>query len=187
MKLLRLPLACTALVCSTAFAASIPADSTITAATIYPDRAVVTRTATTLVVPAGTTEITFAQLPAALLDESVQVTAKGAVPATLLDIVTRIAYVTTEPDARIKALEDQLLALRREERALNDQATVLESQRALLTSIEKVSTTPVTWVPGAYLAAAASQGSPSASFMDREMRRLARSISFSTTETSSPT
>ncbi len=149
MNLLRLPLLCVALVYATAAsAAPVPAESTLTAATIYPDRAVVTRTAAQLDVPAGTTEISFAQLPAALLDESVQVAANGTTAATLLDITTRIAYVTAEPDARIKALEDQLLGLRREERSLNDQGTVLESQRALLTSIEKVSTTPVTSRPG---------------------------------------
>jgi uncharacterized protein (TIGR02231 family) len=148
MNLLRLPLVLVALVCSTAFAAPIPAESALTAATIYPDRAVVTRTASQIEVPAGTTEISFAQLPAALLDESVQVSAKGSTAAALLDITTRIAYVTAEPDARVKTLEDQLLALRREERALNDQGSVLESQRALLTSIEKVSTTPVTSRPG---------------------------------------
>jgi uncharacterized protein (TIGR02231 family) len=137
-----------ALVSTNAFAAPIAADSTLTAATIYPDRAVVTRSASLIEVPAGTTEISFAQLPAALLDESVQVSAKGTTAAALLDITTRIAYVTAEPDARVKTLEDQLLALRRDERALNDQGSVLESQRALLTSIEKVSTTPVTSRPG---------------------------------------
>ena len=148
MHLLRFPLLLVALVFTRAFAAALPAESTVTAATIYPDRAVVTRTATAVEVPAVTSEITFAQLPAALLDESVQVTAKGSVPATLLDIVTRIGYITAEPDARFKTLEDQLLTLRREERALNDQGSVLESQRALLTSIEKVSTTPVASRPG---------------------------------------
>ena len=148
MHLLRLPLLCVALVCATAYAAPIPAESTLTAATIYPDRAVVTRTATALEVPAGTNEISFSRLPATLLDESVQVTAKGTVAAALLDIATRTTFVTTEPDARFKTLEDQLLALRREERALNDQCTVLDSQRALLTSIEKVSTAPVSSRPG---------------------------------------
>ena len=148
MNLFRLHVICVALVSTRAFAASLPADSTVTAATIYPDRAVVTRTATALDVPAGTTEIAFSQLPAALLDASVQVTARGTVAAALLDISTRIAYVTAEPDARLKSLEDQLLALRRDERVLNDQGTVLESQRALLVSIEKVSTTPVTSRPG---------------------------------------
>jgi uncharacterized protein (TIGR02231 family) len=144
MNLRLLPHLLAALVSTTAFAAPIPADSSLTAATVYTDRAVLTRTTTALAVPAGTSEITFSGLPAALLDDSVQVSAKGTTAASLLDIATRTVFVAAEPDARIKALDDQLAALRREERALNDQSAVLESQRTLLGSIEKVSTTPVT-------------------------------------------
>ncbi len=142
----RLPLLLAALFTATsaAFAAPIPADSSLTAATVYTDRAVLTRTASALAVPAGTSEITFSGLPASLMDDSVQVSAKGTTAASLLDIATRTVFVTAEPDTRIKALDDQLAALRREERALNDQSSVLESQRQLLGSIEKVSTTPVT-------------------------------------------
>jgi uncharacterized protein (TIGR02231 family) len=145
MKTLRLLRSLVALITTTyvAVAAPIPADSSLTAATVYTDRAVLTRTTTALAVPAGTSEITFSGLPAALLDDSVQVSAKGTTAASLLDIATRTVFVTAEPDARIKALDDQLATLRREERALNDQSAVLESQRALLGSIEKVSTTPV--------------------------------------------
>jgi len=143
MHLLRLPLLLAAFIATNAFAASIPAESAITAATVYPDRAVLTRTASGLAVPAGTSELTFASLPAALQDESIQVSTRGTAATALLDISSRTVFVTAEPDARIKALEDQLLGLRREERALNDQAAVLESQRSLLNSIEKVSTTPV--------------------------------------------
>ena len=143
MNLRLLPHLLAAFVATTAFAAPIPADSSLTAATVYTDRAVLTRTTTALAVPSGTSEITFAGLPAALLDDSVQVSAKGTAAASLLDIATRTVFVTAEPDARIKLLDDQLSALRREERALNDQSAVLESQRALLGGIEKVSTTPV--------------------------------------------
>ncbi len=122
-------------------AAPIPAESRLASATVYPDRAVVTRLAS-VDIAAGTSEITFADLPAALLDESVQVSAKGGTAASLLDIATRTVFVTAEPDARVKTLDDQLLALRRDERALNDQHTLLETQRTLVANIEKVSTSP---------------------------------------------
>ncbi|MDF3057083.1 MAG: hypothetical protein K0R17_1298 [Rariglobus sp.] len=149
MNVLRFPLLLAALAATAAFAAPIPATSTITAATVYGDRAVLTRAATALEVPAGVSEITFAHLPAALLDESVQVSAKGTTAASLLDIATRTVFVTAEPDARLKALDDQLLSLRREERVLNDQRAVLDSQWALLGNIEKASTTPVNAPGGA--------------------------------------
>ncbi|MFA6290018.1 MAG: mucoidy inhibitor MuiA family protein [Opitutaceae bacterium] len=123
-----------------AIAAPITATSSITAATVYPDRAVLTRSAAGIDVPAGTSEVTFSGLPVSLQDESVQVSAKGTTAAALLDISTRTVFVTTEPDARIKALDDQLLALRRDERALNDQRAVLDSQNTLLENIEKAST-----------------------------------------------
>ena len=142
MNLLRLPLFLVILASTAASAAPIPATSSITAATVYPDRAVLTRLAAGIDVPAGISEITFSGLPASLQDESVQVSAKGTA-AALLDISTRTVFVTAEPDARIKALDDQLLALRRDERALNDQHAILESQHALLGNIEKASTTPV--------------------------------------------
>lgn len=141
MKSIRLPLFFAALAASV-LAAPVPADSSIIAATVYPDRAVVTRSAS-LSIPAGGGEIVFSGLPASLVDDSVQVSAKGTVAASILDISTRVVFTTAEPDARVKTLEDQLAALRREERVLNDQGAVLESQRALLGSIEKVSTSPV--------------------------------------------
>ena len=129
-------------------AAPIPAESRLAAATVYPDRAVVTRTASGLAVPAGTTEFIFAGLPASLLDESVQVSARGNVAASLLDVATRTVFVTAEPDARLKSLEDQVLVLRRDERGLNDQGAVLESQRTLLANIEKTSSAPVAAATG---------------------------------------
>ena len=122
--------------------ATVAAESTLSAATVYPDRAVVSRRAQ-VSVGAGTTELTFAGLPASLMDESVQVSAKGNVAASLLDISTRTVFVTTEPDARIKTLQDALLELRRSERALNDRAAILDSQRALVGTIEKAYTAPV--------------------------------------------
>jgi hypothetical protein len=119
-------------------AAPIPAESRLSAATVYPDRAVVTRLAT-VAVAAGTNEITFSNLPGSLQDESVQVTAKGSVAASLLDIATRTVFVAAQPDARVKALDDQLLALRQDERVQKDQHAALESQRALVARIENAS------------------------------------------------
>ncbi len=135
--------ATSALVASALFAAPIPAESRLASATVYPDRAVVSRLAAGLFVPAGTSEVTFSGLPGTLQDESVQVFAKGTVATSLLDIAIRTIFVTAEPDARIKSVEDQLLAFRREERVLHDQNERVESQRALVASIEIAFTTPV--------------------------------------------
>jgi uncharacterized protein (TIGR02231 family) len=128
--------------------AAVPLESRLRAATVYPDRAVVGRAAKARVV-GGTNEMIFEGLPATLVDESVQVSARGTVAASLLDIVTRTVFVSAEPDARVKALEDRIAGLRREERALNDSGAVLDTQRALVGQIEKAFTTPVAGAPGA--------------------------------------
>ncbi len=128
-------------------AAPIPAESRLITATVYPDRAVVTRTASGLALSVGTVEFIFSGLPESLLDESVQVSARGTVAASLLDVATRTVFVTADPDTRAKTLEDQLLALRREERGLGKQVALLDSQRTLLAEIEKSATAPV--APGA--------------------------------------
>ncbi|MEY4489063.1 MAG: hypothetical protein RIQ79_1571, partial [Verrucomicrobiota bacterium] len=127
---------------ATTTAAPLTAESRLMAATVYPDRAVVTRVAK-VTLPAGGVEVVFAGLPAGLMDESVQVSARGTVAATLLDITTRTVFTADEPDARLKALEDRLATLRREGQALTDRAGVLEAQRGLVQSIEKAETTPV--------------------------------------------
>lgn len=64
--------ACRALVLSAATFAAAPTDSKITAATVYLDRAVVTRTATAELVP-GVQELTFT----GLVDQSLQVSGRA--------------------------------------------------------------------------------------------------------------
>lgn len=142
MNLTRFILPALAAVSTSAIAAPIPADSSITAATVYPDRAVVTRTSS-VTIPAGVGELVFSGLPASLVDDSVQVSAKGSVAASILDISTRVVFTTAEPDARVKTLEDNLEALRREDRVLADRAAIIDARRSLLSSVEKASTTVV--------------------------------------------
>lgn len=120
---------------------SIRADSKIVAATVYTDRAVVRRTAKVRVA-AGTNEVVFEGLPSGLVDESVQVSARGSFAASLLDIATRTVFVSAEPDARVKELEDRLTELRAEERVLKDRRTQLDAQLTLVGSIEKAYTAP---------------------------------------------
>ncbi len=129
---------------SAAAQAAVPnpiAESRLGAVTVYSDRAVVRREAR-VTVPAGVSEWSFPGLPVALMDDSVQVSARGEVAASLLDIATRTVFVSAEPDPRVKAAEDRVAELRREEAALNDRRGLLDSQRALLGSIEKAYTTP---------------------------------------------
>jgi len=112
-----------------------PVTSTISAVTVYTDRAVVTRTASRDL-GTGVTELTFENLPAALLDQSLQVSGKGTAAATILDVSAKQTYVDFTPNARVKELEDQLRGLAKQNRGIDDQAALLQGQRATLDRME---------------------------------------------------
>jgi uncharacterized protein (TIGR02231 family) len=119
----------------------MPVSSQITAATVYADRALVTRTAH-IDLPAGQTELAFEKLPAALLDQSLQVSGHGTADVTILDVNARPIFVTVASDPRIKSLEDEITAAQKKVRALNDRVVVLDQQRVLLNKIENAIAAP---------------------------------------------
>ncbi|MBK9990981.1 MAG: mucoidy inhibitor MuiA family protein [Verrucomicrobia bacterium] len=123
------------------FAEPTPVSSQINSATVYRDRAVVTRSAH-VELTAGETQLTFDKLPATLVDQSLQVSGRGTASATILDVSARTTFVEATPDARVKALEDEIKAIAKKERTLKDRAAVLEQQRALVARIETSATTP---------------------------------------------
>lgn len=73
---MRVAIVVTLLSSASALAAALPVESRISAATVYLDRAVVTRHAHTPL-SAGETDVVFERLPAGLLDASLQVSARG--------------------------------------------------------------------------------------------------------------
>jgi len=87
-----------------------PIESRISAATVYVDRAVITRIAT-IELAAGEHAIVFERLPAALLDQSLQASGRGTAGATILDVNAQTAYVDFTPNARVQELEEQLRGL----------------------------------------------------------------------------
>ena len=118
-----------------AAAAPMPVDSSISAVTVYTDRAVVTRTAS-LELRGGITELVFPNLPEALNERSLQVSGKGTAQALILDVSTRQTYVDFTPNARVKELEDALRGLQRQVRALDDRTGVLQAQATMLDRME---------------------------------------------------
>lgn len=126
-----------------ALAAPTPVDSTISAVTVYTDRAVVTRTATTELA-GGTVELVFANLPESLDDRSLQVSGRGTAQALILDVSARRTYVDFTPNARVKDLEDQLKALGKQVRTLDDRGGILNAQGAMLDRMEAALFAPPT-------------------------------------------
>jgi uncharacterized protein (TIGR02231 family) len=116
-------------------AAPLPVDSKITAVTVYVDRAVVTRTAT-VELTGGTIELTFANLPEALNERSLQVSGRGTAQALILDVSAKQTYVDFTPNARVKELEDQLKGLGKQIRGLDDRGGVLQAQTVMLDRME---------------------------------------------------
>jgi len=112
-----------------------PVDSRISAVTVYQDRAVVTRTAT-VQLAGGTAELVFANLPQSLNEQSLQVSGKGTAQATILDVSAKQTFIDYTPNARVKELEDQLRALGKKMRGIDDRANLLNASSATLDRME---------------------------------------------------
>ena len=115
--------------------AAAPVDSRISAVTVYQDRAVVTRSAT-VQLTGGTAELVFANLPQALNEQSLQVSGKGTAAATILDVSAKQTFIDYTPNARVKELEDQLRALGKQTRGIDDRANLLNASAATLERME---------------------------------------------------
>ncbi|HEY5551919.1 MAG TPA: mucoidy inhibitor MuiA family protein [Opitutaceae bacterium] len=122
-------------------ASAAPLQSTITAATVYLDRAVVTRTGVIELAP-GEHELVLADLPASLLDQSLIVSGRGTARATILDVGARTRWLDFTPNDRVRELEEQLKALGRDMRLLDDRTGLLDRQLALMQSISNTATKP---------------------------------------------
>ncbi|MCW0206869.1 MAG: mucoidy inhibitor MuiA family protein [Achromobacter sp.] len=115
--------------------------SSIGAVTVYQDRAVVTRAASSELA-AGEHELVLDKLPASLQENSLQVSARSTGQATLLDVKVRDAYQADTPNDRVKQLEAQLRGLEGRQAALDDEAAVLDNQRELVLMMQRGATEP---------------------------------------------
>ncbi|MFD4836703.1 mucoidy inhibitor MuiA family protein [Achromobacter sp. NPDC058515] len=115
--------------------------SSIGAVTVYQDRAVVTRAASSELA-AGEHELVLEKLPASLQENSLQVSAKSTGQATLLDVKVRDAYQADAANERVKQLEAQISKLEARQAALDDEAAVLDNQRELVLMMQRGATEP---------------------------------------------
>jgi uncharacterized protein (TIGR02231 family) len=120
-----------------------PVNSTISAVTVYTDRAVVTRSAT-VDLTGGTTELVFANLPQTLNERSLQVSGRGTAQALILDVSAKQTYVDFTPNARVKELEDQLKGFGKQVRGLDDRTNLLNASQASLGQMETALFAPPT-------------------------------------------
>ena len=112
----------------------IPASSRITAVTVFPDRALTSRTAS-LNLKTGNYLITFDSLPTLIQDDSVRVEGKGSAGATIVGLEVKRAFLEQSGEARVKELDEEIRALERRSGALDAKKAGLASQGAFLQSI----------------------------------------------------
>lgn len=115
--------------------------SSIGAVTVYQDRAVVTRSASSELA-AGEHELVLENLPASLQENSLQVSAKSTGQASLLDVKVRDAFQADTTNERVRALQEQLRKLEAQQAELDDEATVLDNQRELVLMMQRGATEP---------------------------------------------
>ncbi|NUT32603.1 MAG: mucoidy inhibitor MuiA family protein [Hamadaea sp.] len=104
-------------------------DATISAVTVFPDRARVTRTGT-VALRAGEQRVECGPLPLGLLRDSVRVTGKG--PATVLGVDLVVRRAAEPSDERVGALEADLRRIDADAAALADADQVATARVAFL-------------------------------------------------------
>jgi uncharacterized protein (TIGR02231 family) len=115
------------------------ANSRISAVTVYRDRAIVTRTASAQLA-AGEQVLSFENLPAALVDQSLQASGRGVAGATILDVSAQNVFAEATSNQQVKDLETQIKELQRQRRVLDDRGKVLEEQRGFVQRMLQAST-----------------------------------------------
>jgi uncharacterized protein (TIGR02231 family) len=145
MKTLRMP--GLLLLASTCFLRAEPVDSHLSAATVYLDRAVITRAAT-VELASGEHSLVFERLPAGLLDQSLQASGRGTAGVTILDVNAQTAYVDFTPNERVKELEEKLKDLQKQQRALDDRGQILNEQHEFVKRMLQASTGTVIYPLG---------------------------------------
>lgn len=122
-----------------AFPAERQVSSRISSVTVYPDNALVKRTAR-LTLSSGHHKLVFSNLPSDLRDESVRVEGDGV---ELGDVTVRTVFLEKAFEEKVLKLESQIEALKDQDKALVDKIGVLKAKEKFLESIQVSSTTSI--------------------------------------------
>lgn len=119
------------------FGADLPrlqASPRITAVTVYPDRAMTTRTASLALKP-GSWLVVFENLPGLLQDDSVRVEGKGTAGVTIAGLEVKRVFLEQAAEKRVREIDEEIRALERQSGGLDAKKAGLISQKAFLDSI----------------------------------------------------
>ncbi len=106
----------------------------ITTVTVYPDRAMTTRTASLNLKP-GSYLVTFDKLPTLIQDDSVRVEGKGTAGVTIAGLEVKRVFLEQSGEKRVKELDDEIRTLERQAGGLDAKKAGLMAQKAFLDSI----------------------------------------------------
>ena len=115
--------------------AAVRPPAPITAVTVYPDRALVTRTAR-VDLGGGSAEIVIEGLPGALVDTSVRATGRGAMPVKITGVDVSREHLARPDDARVRALEAEIRSLGDADRRLQDEVQAAQGLRGFLQTVQ---------------------------------------------------
>src|SRR5450759_2275831 len=123
MMNLKIYCALTGIVAASAFCAEVKiVPSSVTAVTVYTDRAAVTRMGH-ISLQSGNYLLSFNNLPVNILDQSVRVSGE-AVGAKILDVRVETAYLDTIPEERIRAFQTKVQELQAQVNEINDRVGI---------------------------------------------------------------
>ncbi len=121
--------------------ASLRAPAPITAVTVYPDRALVTRTAR-VDLAAGATEVLLEGLPGGLVDASVRATGRGTTPVKITGVDVSREHLAEPDDSRVRALESEIRSLGDEDRKLESEVQSVRALERYLQTVQNRSLEP---------------------------------------------
>lgn len=124
---------------SPALAADVTAASAVSAVTVYPDRARVTRSAAADVAPGDGMIIIVGGLPASVAPDTVQVAGEADFDLTIVSVEVRKAYRTDAASERERAVLAELQAATDKQQTLTDRIAALETQADFIRSVARVS------------------------------------------------
>lgn len=160
--------------------AAIEAQSTITAVTVYPDEAMVTREATVNLPSAGEQTISFDRLSGLLVDSSVQISGSGDAAAGIESVTVsrqavkaQIAPFLNEINRKIEQLTDREQALSDQQKELSTKANILQQ---LVSAAIPVATKDTPAVDYNNVAKLSTYVAEQQAAIDTENRRLASQL-----------
>src|SRR5512135_1027563 len=112
-----LPLCC-------AFSETLEVSSTIGEVTVYPDAAVISRIAG-VKLDAGQQQVVFTGIIPEVDDNSLRVSGSGSAAVKILGAQVKREYLTDEPAAKVRQLQDEIQKLQDDRRVLEDTKKVL--------------------------------------------------------------